>query len=190
MRSRFHLFLIAATCAAVFMIGMMVWADRMSPVMITVAPMNAPLMDVSVSGAVATPGIVRVPSGSPLQHVLDAAGGLLPDADVSSLNLAGRVGDGEMIVIRSQEDSSLEAGSPPVGVDSPAASPRLIDINTATAAELTALPGIGDVIAQRIVAHREQHGPFTTIEELDNVDGISARMVEELDPLVTVASGG
>lgn len=185
MKLRIQLAIGAAICMAVLVIGIVIWADRMTPVTIAVAPMPEVPIRVVMSGAVATPGIVEAPPGARLQEVVDAAGGFLPDADVTSLNLAGRVGDGEQVHIPSMGSSSGESPSP-----SPSNVEQLININTASAEELQELPGIGEVISDRIVAYRDLHGPFSTVDELGQVDGISERMVEELRPLVTVSPRG
>ncbi len=170
--------------------------DRFMAPDIGVAPPPAREITVAVTGSVARPGVVTVPASARLQHVVDAAGGLLPDADVSSLNMAGRVGDGEQIVIPGlgTGDSSLDPDdaegesrssgeSPEVTLPSPAA---LLDLNTATATELETLPGIGPVLARRIVAYRTEHGPFTDAEQLVEIEGISTTTLEELLPFITV----
>lgn len=161
----------------------MVWIDRMTPVTIAISAAPAQDIQVEVRGAVVSPGVVTVPSGARLQHVADAAGGFLPDADMSKLNLAGRVGDGELVMIPSVNDVAESTGSPPaVG--------GLVDINTATEAELLELPGIGEVLSARIVAYREEHGPFSSVDDLQLVEGISPRMVDELRPYITAPPGG
>jgi competence protein ComEA len=162
---------------------MLVWIDRMTPVTIAISASPEQDIQVDVRGAVASPGVVTVQPGSRLQHVADAAGGFLPDADMSKLNLAGRVGDGEVVVIPSVNDPAASAVAPSPGSG-------LVDINTATEAELLELPGIGDVLSGRIVAYREEHGPFSSVDELQLVEGISPRMVDELRPFITVAGGG
>ncbi|MDQ3539439.1 MAG: helix-hairpin-helix domain-containing protein [Chloroflexota bacterium] len=157
---------------------------------------------VEVTGGVATPGVVTVPDSSRLQQVVDAAGGFGPDADVTSLNMAGRVGDGEEIVIpviksndaelASPSTSTAMADDPPADVpDVPAtasstSSDALLDVNTASQDELEALPRIGPVLAGRIIAYRTENGPFTSVEQLVNVEGISTSTVDELRPYISV----
>ncbi len=169
--------------------------DRFMAPDIGVAPSSARNITVAVTGSVARPGVVTVPASARLQHVVDAAGGLLPDADVSWLNMAGRVGDGEQIVIPSlgTEDASHEpidaereserTGEAPRAT--PPSNPALLDLNTATATELETLSGIGPVLAQRIVAYRTQHGPFTDAEQLVEIEGISTATLEELLPFIS-----
>jgi competence protein ComEA len=134
---------------------------------------------VSVVGLVARPGLVTLPSGSRVADAVEAAGGLLPGADASSVNLAAVVTDGEQISVGVPGAS----GTSPQGG---AASGGRVDLNTADAAELDALPGIGPVLAQRIVDHRTRHGPFRSVEQLDDVPGIGPATAAELADLVTV----
>src|SRR5688500_2159305 len=99
MKSRIQLVLGIAVLAAMVTAGLLLWADRMEPVAITIATLPEDRMQVAISGAVATPGVVGVPVGARLQEVVDQAGGFTAEADVSTLNLAGRVGDGEQVEI-------------------------------------------------------------------------------------------
>ncbi len=155
--------------------------DWAGPGRVVVESASPPPIMVLIDGAVATPGPVELPVGSRLLDVINAAGGLTELADTTRLNLAARIGDGEHI--------SIPAFVPPEPV-APGATPmassgNLIDINSATVFELQQLPGIGPAIAQRIVDFREFYGPFTSIDQLAEVTGISTAMVEELRSLVT-----
>lgn len=183
MRSRVQLALGIAVVAALVVLGMMVWADRVAPVTISIEAPSPQPMRVSISGGVERPGVVEVDAGARLVDVVDAAGGFSPDANTDDLNLAGRIGDGESIEIpiRGQEPEPPVAG--PSGED-------LIDLNTATAAELDQLPGIGEVLAGRIVEYRQTRGPFTSIDQLVEVEGISFRLVDRIRPYVTVSADG
>lgn len=162
--------------------------DRRAPPDIAIQADAFPDIVVEVSGAVATPGVYELPGASRLQQAIDRAGGLSPDADVSSLNLAGRIGDGEKIVIPSLGMEApvpvKESGTPGSGASSAIGS--RIDLNTASAADLDTLPGVGPVIAERIIDYRETNGSFSSVDELAEIDGISPAMVDELRPLVTV----
>jgi competence protein ComEA len=131
---------------------------------------------VAVTGRVHRPGLVELPPGSRVADAIEAAGGVLPDTDLSTLNVARKVIDGELISVG-------VAGSG--GVSTPGGT-ALIDLNTATVAELDALPGVGPVLAQRIVAYREQHGGFRSVDELKDVTGIGEATFVELEPRVTV----
>jgi competence protein ComEA len=135
---------------------------------------------VSVVGAVARPGLVTVPSGSRVADAVESAGGLVPPADAASVNLAAVVSDGQQIVVGAP--GALVGGA----ADGPAAVPGgKLNLNTATAAELDALPGVGPVLAQRIVDHRAQR-PFSSVDQLDDVPGIGPARAAELAELVTV----
>ena len=135
---------------------------------------------VSVVGQIVRPGLVTLPSGSRVADAITAAGGLLPEADPASVNLAAVVADGEQVTVGLP-------GAIPVGGSGPGAAPGgLVDLNAAGVAELDALPGIGPVLAQRIVDHRDREGPFRSVDELDDVPGIGPAIAAQLAELVTV----
>jgi competence protein ComEA len=138
---------------------------------------------VSVVGQVASPGLVTLPTGSRVADAIAAAGGLLAEADPASVNLAAVVADGEQIAV------GLSGAVPAGGVSASgteSGAGGLVDLNAADVAELDALPGIGPVLAQRIVDHRSRQGPFRSVEELDDVPGIGPATAAELAELVTV----
>jgi competence protein ComEA len=174
--------------ALVLVVAAVVWIDRATPITVVVNTFPGEDLHVAIDGAVATPGVVIVPAGARLNDVAAAAGGFTEDADFTRLNLAGRIGDGESITIPAQGDQQAAAPTGSSVVTGTAGA--LVNINTATVQELDTLPGIGEVLAGRIVDYRETNGPFQSAEELSNVDGISTRMVETLGPLVTVGDGG
>ncbi|MGY1783400.1 ComEA family DNA-binding protein [Geodermatophilus sp. SYSU D00698] len=134
---------------------------------------------VSVVGLVVTPGLVTLPEGARVADAVAAAGGLLPEADPASVNLAAVVSDGQQIAVGVPGTAAAPAG----GGAAPAGP---LDLNAATVADLDALPGIGPVLAQRIVDHRGQHGRFTSVEQLDDVPGIGPAVYGELADLVRV----
>ncbi|MEU1847345.1 helix-hairpin-helix domain-containing protein [Micromonospora sediminicola] len=142
---------------------------------------------VAVAGRVRRPGLVRLPAGARLADAVEAAGGALPGVDVALLNPARRVTDGELILVGVTAAPGQPApgpaagGGPPAG---PAAGP--VNLNTATLAQLDALPGVGPVLAQRILDHREQHGGFRSVSDLRQVEGIGDARYEQLKDLVTV----
>lgn len=183
MRSRVQIAIAGAMATALVVIGIVIWIDRMQPVMISISTPSTESIRVSVSGAVASPGVVDMPLGARLQDVVDAAGGFTDDADTDVLNLAGRVGDGEQV------DIPAIGASPTAPAETPSTGGP-IDLNTASIADLDQLPGIGEVLAGRIVEYREANGPFTSVDQLSNVDGISPRLVDEIRPFVTVSGGG
>lgn len=135
---------------------------------------------VDVAGAVVHPGVVTLPVGSRVFEALKAAGGVRRGTDVTSLNLARVVVDGEQILV---------GRAPIVGADMSRAGPRqrsssVVSLNQATEADLDALPGIGPVTAKSIVAWRQQHGSFTKVDELQEIDGIGPKTFAKLKPLV------
>jgi competence protein ComEA len=192
----------AALVAALLLIAW-TWLDRpqVEPAPVTpagnAAPTTAPAepavgevadtsstVVVSVVGSVAQPGLVTLPSGARVAAALEAAGGLLPEADPASLNLAAVVTDGQQIVVG--VPGAVAAAGPVGDASGTGAAPGArLNLNTASAAELDALPGVGPVLAQRIVDHRKQ-GPFTSVDQLDDVPGIGPARAAELAELVTV----
>lgn len=178
----FAVLAMATVVAAVVTTAVLVLVDRLDrPSQTVSSPAGMPTIVAQVGGAVATPGVYPLPAGGRLDDLVTRAGGLAPDADVADLNLAARVGDGERVVI-----PSVERATPAPTEPAEANPPLLVNVNTASIEELDRLPGIGPAIGERIVHYREQNGPFTSLDELTRVDGISARMVERLRPLVTL----
>lgn len=142
------------------------------------------LVVVAVSGRVLHPGLVRLPAGARVADAIDAAGGALPDTDLSSVNLARKLADGELIAI-GVPGAGAPGPAPGGGAGSGAGSGPL-NLNTATEAQFEALPGIGPVLAQNIVDYRTRHGQFRSVDELKQVDGLGAARFAQLKPLVTV----
>jgi competence protein ComEA len=140
---------------------------------------------VSVVGSVVRPGLVTLPSGARVADAVQAAGGLVPPADQASVNLAAPVTDGQQIVVGAPGAPDAPAAPAGAASGSAAVPGGKLNLNTATAAELDALPGVGPVLAQRIVDHRDQ-GPFTSVDQLDDVPGIGPARAAELAKLVTV----
>ena len=180
---------LVAAVAAVYAIFQALDERSAPPIVIEDASANLPVV-VEVRGEVESPGVFAISPGARLQDAIAAAGGLSEGADLSTVNLARRLRDGELVVILALP----VPGSAPVvragGVDvAPAAAdprPR-ININTASAEELEALPGIGEVIASRIIEYREEHGPFRSVDDLIHVQGISSRAIEEFRDQVTTS---
>ena len=153
----------------------------------TPAPPPAGTVVVSVVGLVVSPGLVTLPAGSRVADALAAAGGLLPEADPASLNAAALLADGQQIAVGVPGAAGAPpAGSPPAAGVPAAGDGGLLDLNAATTADLDALPGIGPVLAQRIVDHRAEHGPFTSVDQLDDVSGIGPAVSAELAGRVRV----
>ena len=151
---------------------------------------------VDVAGKVRHPGVYRLPAGARVQDAVTAAGGMLPGVDPASVNLARRLTDGEQLVIGRPpaaggiaSDSAASGGSASGDTASAGAgtADSPVDLNTATVAQLDALPGVGPVLAQRIVDWRTEHGRFDTVNDLSKVSGIGEAKLTDLKPLVTVS---
>jgi competence protein ComEA len=140
---------------------------------------------VDVAGAVVAPGVYRLPPGSILQDALAAAGGASPRADLSLLNLAHRLQDGEQVLVPETAPTSQPAATGAVGSTTPGAANR-ININTAGVSELEALPRVGPALAQRIVDYRSAHGPFRAIEDIMQVSGIGPATFAQIKDLITI----
>jgi competence protein ComEA len=140
---------------------------------------SAKLVVVDVAGAVRDAGLYRLPQGSRIADAIARAGGATRRADVDLVNLAAPLADGEQVVVPSKgtSGSSAAAGG--------AAGPKApVDLNSATAEQLDTLPGIGPVTADKIVAYRQAHGPFTSVDDLDAIPGIGPARIENLRGLV------
>ncbi len=133
---------------------------------------------VHVVGQVGQPGLVTLPVGARVADAIEAAGGAGVEADLSSVNLARIVTDGEQILVPRPGEVPPEAASAP-GSGS-------VDLNAASPATLETLPGIGPVLAQRIADWRTDHGRFTSVDELTEVSGIGPALLDGVRDLVTV----
>lgn len=148
---------------------------------------------VHVVGAVVAPGVQRLPTGSRVIDAVEAAGGAAPDADLSRVNLAAVLADGQQVVVLRPGEAppTAAAGAGPAGpgaVDGaggvgPGAP---VDVNRASAAELEELPGVGPATAEAIIAHRDRHGPFGSVDDLLDVRGIGEAKLEQLRDRATV----
>ena len=159
---------------------------------------------VSVVGLVHTPGLVTLAPGARIADAVQAAGGAVDGADTIGLNMARPVGDGEQIVVGIAPvsgqpavlGSSVGSGSAPASASPPGSGPapgstkpkggEVVDLNAATVEQLDALPGVGPVTAAAIVAWRQAHGRFTSVDQLADVDGIGPARLDKLRPLVRV----
>lgn len=163
------------------------------------APGPPPRPVISVVGLVRTPGLVTLAPGARIADALAAAGGVLDGADTLGLNMARPVADGEQIVVGIAERPGLprslgssvnpgvaEAPAVPTSGPPPAGGGALVDLNTATVAQLDTLPGVGPVTAAAIVAWRGTHGRFTAVDQLGEVDGIGPARLEKLRAFVRV----
>jgi competence protein ComEA len=139
---------------------------------------------VDVAGKVRRPGIAVLPAGSRVIDALEAAGGARNGVDLTALNLARPIVDGEQILVGIAPAAGVAGmvGSP--GSSAPSGS--LVNLNTADQAALDTLPGVGPVTADAILSWREDNGGFTSVDELLEVDGIGEATLEDIAPLVTI----
>jgi competence protein ComEA len=174
---------------AVLVTAGLVWLNRPAPVAVpevaspgipitvngstAVSPQGIDQIVVDVKGDVQTPGLVTLPAGARVADAIAAAGGVIPSADVTSINLAERLSDGQMIFIGNAQSMQLSSD------------PR-INLNLATESELDSLPGVGPVMAGRIIAWRESNQRFHSIEELQEVPGIGPKVFANLKALVRI----
>lgn len=138
---------------------------------------------VHVAGAVSSPGVYTLPADSRVDDAVRAAGATA-DADLSQLNLAQKLTDGQKITVPVAGAAPADGSSAATTADSD--NGGLININTATQEELESLPSIGEVRAQAIITYREEHGGFRTIDELKEVSGIGDKIFADISPHVTV----
>ncbi len=161
----------------------------------TAAP-PSPTIIVQVAGAVLRPGVYLLPAGARVHQVIDAAGGAGAQGDPGALNLAVALADGDRVYVPQLGETTeppvvaANAGSSSVGGAVPGAGAPgptgPIDLNRATAVELDALPGVGPATASAIVAHRDEHGPFGSVDDLLDVRGIGPAKLDAIRPMVTV----
>ncbi|GGO78708.1 membrane protein [Nocardioides deserti] len=152
------------------------------------APAEVVEVVVDVAGKVRRPGIVVLDAGSRVVDALDAAGGARPGVDLSSLNLARLLVDGEQVLVGRSGLPPPVAGA--AGTTGTTGAPvALVDLNRATTVELEALPEVGPVTAAAILAWRDEHGGFSAVDELLEVDGIGEATLGQLRPFVTVGGG-
>jgi competence protein ComEA len=153
---------------------------------------TAGLLAVYVTGEVRFPAVYELPPDSLAAAAVEAAGGFTAAADPVAINLARRLADGMQLHVPARAETSP---SPSAFSDAPPAVRSapvdlfagLVNINSATAPELEALPGIGPSLAARIIAHRDENGPFVSVEALLDVSGIGEAKLEAILDLVTVS---
>ena len=143
-------------------------------------PAVAATVTVHVVGEVRHPGVYELPGGARVRDVVEAAGGLLGASDEAAVNLARIAVDGEQIAV--PRKGTTEAGA--AGPTGTGASPGKVDLNTATAAELDALPGVGPATAAKIISDRTANGPFRSVDDLMRVSGIGPAKFDALKDLV------
>ncbi|HEY4453849.1 MAG TPA: ComEA family DNA-binding protein [Pseudonocardiaceae bacterium] len=152
---------------------------------------------ISVVGKVVNPGLVTLADGARVADAVQAAGGVLPGTDVTALNMARKLADGEQIYVGIPVPAGAADPTVPADADTATASTskskkgkappgQKVDLNTASANDLETLPGVGDATAQRIVTWRSQHGSFNSIDQLRSVGGIGDGKFAKIKDLVTI----
>ena len=195
--------------ALLLVVGYWWWQGRARPVVTVPDPLAtvsapaspAPLGEVTVHvrGRVARPGVVTLPAGSRVVDAIEAVGGVKAGASIGALNLARLLVDGEQVAVGVKAtrgdpsgvcegcaDAGSSDGSSEGISGGPSGGDSLVDLNAATASQLEELPGIGPVLAERIVQWREDNGRFTDVEVLGEVSGIGDALMAQLRPLVRV----
>jgi competence protein ComEA len=175
---------------AVLVAGVLAWRARPRPEPVAAVAQSPAVPSalvpsgfvvVAVAGRVRNPGLVRLPAGSRVADALDAAGGALPGTDLSFLNLARKLVDGELVVIgATPPPGAVDAGSGG-GAGAPGGK---VNLNSATLTQLETLPGVGPVLAQHIVDYRTKHGGFRSVADLRQVDGVGDTRYAQLKDLV------
>lgn len=185
-------------------IAVAAWGSFSSPGVVVERPGNAESANeteaqpstslfVHVAGEVKNPGMYELQMGSRVSDAVNAAGGMLEGADQLSINLARELSDGEQIVVLPKDESAgsdvsgngVSDGKDSVGQAASTIGGK-ININTASAAELTALDGIGQAIAEKIVAYRQANGSFASVENIKNVSGVGEKKFEAIKDRITV----
>jgi competence protein ComEA len=141
------------------------------------------MLFVHVAGWVHTPGVYELQTGARVIDAIDSAGGPREGADLNALNLAALVVDAQQVLVPRR--AATPAG-PGAQLTAPGGEGQKVNLNLATAEDLETLPGIGEVLAQRIIDHRESNGPFTSVDELLDVSGIGEARLEDIRDQVTV----
>ncbi|KJF28208.1 hypothetical protein TZ02_05415 [Clostridium aceticum] len=145
---------------------------------------------VHVEGAVAQPGVYELPQEARVFNAIEAAGGLKNTADRREINLAKKISDEEKIYIPVEGESFSNVSLNQQMLSTPSISSNVsstgININTATKEELETLPGVGSVLAQRIIDHRNEKGFFQSIEELQSVSGIGEKKYSDIKDKITI----
>lgn len=157
---------------------LLVTQPRGAPIQLLPPSTPSPLR-VHIAGAVRSPGVYSLDASAIVSDAIELAGGALPGADLDALNLAAPLEDGERVSVP-YPGTQASSGDAPSAVDG------VVDLNTATAADLETLPGIGPTLAGAIIAYREQNGPFLSVEDLLEVPGIGPTRMSQLRELVKV----
>jgi competence protein ComEA len=149
------------------------------------SPSPVPIL-VDVAGWVRRPGVYEFTPGQRVIDAVDEAGGARPGADLTSLNLAAPLTDGTQILVPKEGAVTAGGGAATAIPGASSSADALINVNTASATELEELDGVGEVIAAAIVDYRTENGPFTSVDELEDVSGIGPSTMEGIRDSVTV----
>ncbi|HMF83310.1 MAG TPA: ComEA family DNA-binding protein [Acidimicrobiia bacterium] len=144
---------------------------------------------VHVAGAVVKPGVYDLGAGTRVIDAIEAAGGGVPDADLNRLNLAAKIADGQRVLVQRVGEAAPpgpSSGGGSAAGDGAADPSALVNLNSATSAELEALPGIGPTLAEAIISERERRGGFRSVNELRDVRGIGEKRFADLHDKVTI----
>jgi competence protein ComEA len=154
----------------------------------SVSPTPPAKILVHVIGEVAKPGVVSVPGDARVQDVIAAVGGFTDKADPAQLNLAAAISDGMQIVIGSKKkpQGEIRGGAATSAATGSGMTGAKISLNQASQSELEALPGVGPVMAGKIIAWREEHGQFTSVAQLQQISGIGAKIYAQIAPNVAI----
>jgi competence protein ComEA len=185
---KWHLIIFGVACGllASGLILLIASPPRGAPVTLLPQPTPSPLL-VYVTGAVEKPGVYELPLNSRLQNAIELAGGLMPDADITAINMAEKVNDGQKIFVPLVGEITDPSPSASEKSGAAAAAPSgPININTANAEELDTLPGIGPAKAAAIIEFRNANGPFESLEDLLEVPGIGEKICEDIQDLITI----
>lgn len=179
--------------AAVGGVGLWYVRSLPAPVQVRAGPTAAPatspspeILVVHVAGWVRQPGVYQLDEGKRVIDAIDAAGGPRRGADLGALNLAAVLTDAQQVIVPRVAPAAGTATTTGGAVSASPSAPALVNVNAAGPEELETLPGIGEVLAAAIVAYREEHGPFTSVDQLIDVSGIGEVTLEEIRELVTV----
>lgn len=157
-----------------------------TPVPSSTVTTSAAEVTVDVAGRVRHPGVVRLPAGARVVDAIRKAGGTTGHVDLTSLNLAQVLSDGQQVVVGRAGAAATSPGSIAASDAATATGGPLVDINTATIEQLQDLPDVGPVTAQRILAWRQAHGTFSSVDQLLEVDGIGEKTLADMAPYVTL----
>jgi len=154
-----------------------------TPINVSPVASSATNLVVDVEGKVRNPGLRTLPSNSRVADAIAAAGGILPGVPKGTVNLAARLSDGQLLFVGQNTNAGSTGESNTQG---PAEANNRVSLNSATQSEFESLPGVGPVLANRILSWRTQHGMFTSIDDLQSVPGIGPKVFANLSSYVTL----